>query len=118
MDNDIFKTFPYLAQFMGGYFYQSALEYSDSEEAIFDEFFSIEDGAPWYNLGLWCDIKRIIDLHPQNLLANFDELIEPDYIIGNNDAQAKEWLVALANRCEAHLQRRANRGTLFAGPSG
>lgn len=41
-DHDIFQQFPYLSQFMGAHFYQSALEFADSEQAIFDDFFAID----------------------------------------------------------------------------
>ncbi len=102
MDHDIFQKFPYLSQFMGAYFYQSALEFADSEEAIFDDFFA-SGTSSWYIMGLWCDIQRIIELRSDALLENFNTLIRPDYIIGDTDEEAKAWLVNAANRCVAHM---------------
>ncbi len=113
MNNDISKIFPYLFQFMGGYFYQSVLEFSDSEEAILDEYFSVQNGASWPVMGLWCDIQRMIVYCSDDLLKNFNELIEPSYIIGNNDAEAKTWLLAVATRCEAYIDQRTLSKNLF-----
>ena len=103
MDNDIFRSFPYLSQFMGAYFYQSALEFADSEQAILDEFFA-ENSSPWYVIGLWCDIQRFIELRSDAILYNFNTLIKPDYIIGATDDEAKAWLIHVAEQCIAHMK--------------
>lgn len=87
---------------MGAYFYQSALEFADSEQAIFNDFFA-SDSSPWYVMGLWCDIQRIIELRSDALLANFNTLIKPDYIIGDTDDEAKAWLIHVADQCVAHM---------------
>ncbi len=102
MDHDIFQKFPYLSQFMGAYFYQSALEFSDSEEAIIDDFLS-GNASRWYVTGLWCDIQRMIELRSDDLLVNFNALIKPDYIIGSTDSEANAWLTHLADKCAVQV---------------
>ncbi len=54
-------------------------------------------------MGLWCDIQRMIELRSDALLDNFTTLIKPDYIVGDNDEEAKVWLVNVAKQCVAHM---------------
>jgi CdiI immunity protein len=103
MEHDIFKSYPYLSQFMGAYFYQSALEFADSEDAIVSGFLEVES-SEWYVTGLWSDIKRFVDLHAENILSDFNEIIKPDYIIGETDQEALDWLNNLAAKCGMRIQ--------------
>jgi hypothetical protein len=112
MDHDIHSNYPYLFQFMGAYFYQSALEFADSEEAVIDDFLTA-DGAPWYVCGLWSDIHRFVDLHPETVLNDFNAILKPDYIIGSTDKEAHEWLLQLANKCASHLLELVRSEKLF-----
>lgn len=48
-------------------------------------------------------INRYVSEHPVNLLASFDAEFVPMYIIGQNDAEARAWLLAVRDQLRAHI---------------
>ena len=82
--------FPYLRDFLGGYFHQDAYDEWQDDEAIVGDFKA--SSWPFQRLGVRADIGCFLHEHGDHLLETFERTISPGVTIAKSDDQARAWL--------------------------
>lgn len=88
--------FPHLAQMLGAYFHQDCYADGASDEDILAEF--IANKPTGFVAATAEEIERFLNAHSGGLLAALDAAFAPDIIIGESEAEARDWLTAAARR--------------------
>lgn len=87
MDMD---RYPYLRDFLGGYFHQDAFDEGQDDGAIVEEFKATS--WPFQRLGVRADIGRFLHEHADGLLKAFERTFSPGVTLASTDEQAQAWL--------------------------
>lgn len=87
------EVYPYLEQLLGAYFHQDAFDSGETVEEIIEDF----KATSWdyQRLGARADIQRVIHQHPDDLLITIQSLFAPQVVMGDNDAEVRDWLTKL-----------------------
>ncbi len=101
-------AYPYLAQFLGGYFHQDCYDDGALDLEIIDDF--IASSWPYQRLGVRADIGKFLHEHGNDALRSLTALFAPDVLIGETDAEVRAWLAAVAFRLERVAARDAEQG--------
>lgn len=88
--------YPYLAQFLGGYFHQDCMIHGETEASIIAEY--IRTTHPYQRLGLRADVERFLHQHAENTLSQFEAAFAPDVALADDDVGLTAWLRALIQR--------------------
>ena len=83
-------AYPKLAHLMGGYFHQDYDLTSDDPREILRGYATLH--SPGEVERLIGEITDFLATGEAGLLARFEAAFRPDYIIGDNDAEAARWL--------------------------
>jgi hypothetical protein len=87
MDMD---RFPYLRDFLGGYFHQDAYDDGQGDDEIIRDFKA--SSWPFQRLGVRADVGRFLHEHREHLLETLERTFSPGVTIAENDEQARVWL--------------------------
>lgn len=82
--------FPYLGDFLGGYFHQDAYDDGQDDDAIIADFKS--SSWPFQRLGVRADIGRFLHEHREHVLAALERTFSPGVTIARNNDEARTWL--------------------------
>jgi hypothetical protein len=87
MDMD---RFPYLRDFLGGYFHQDAYDEGQDDEGIIDDFKT--SSWPFQRLGVRADIGRFLHEHREHVHRAFERTFSPGVTVARSDDEARAWL--------------------------
>jgi hypothetical protein len=86
--------FPYLRDFLGGYFHQDAYDEGQDDDAILSDFKT--SSWPFQRLGVRADIGRFLHEHRDDVLRAFERMFSPGVTVARNDDEARAWLEKVA----------------------
>lgn len=86
--------FPYLRDFLGGYFHQDAYDEGQDDDAILSDFKT--SSWPFQRLGVRADIGRFLHEHRDDVLRTFERTFSPGVTVASNDDEARAWLEKVA----------------------
>lgn len=82
--------FPYLRDFLGGYFHQDAYDEGQDDDAIIGGFKT--SSWPFQRLGVRADIGRFLHEHREHVPRAFERTFSPGVTVARTDAEARAWL--------------------------
>jgi hypothetical protein len=82
--------FPYLRDFLGGYFHQDAFDEGQDDDAIIGDFRA--SSWPFQRLGVRADIGRFLHEHHEQVLQAFERTFSPGVTVARSDDETRTWL--------------------------
>lgn len=87
------QHYPYLAELLGGYFHQDALDDAERDEDIIRDF--IRTSHPYQRLGVRADVQRFLQHHRGELVKTMEKAFAPGVVFWDSEDELDAWLTRL-----------------------